>query len=111
MSSAHAIQLANTHPETNVFGHQALDLAARGRRVVLAVIQHPREDVPAQFDRVAVPPIVEGVLSFTLYSTRAADTPSYDASKRGYAYVPLRLLLLALPAGQFHVWLPGAVLR
>ena len=55
MSSAHAVELADTHLDLESLRHEALDLAAGGIPVVLAVIQHKGEDLPAQFDRVSVP--------------------------------------------------------
>lgn len=66
MSSAHAVELANTHTETEALRHQALDLAACGRRVVLVVIQHKGEHLSPKLRGVAVAPLDECLLAFTL---------------------------------------------
>ena len=68
MSSAHAVELADTHRETKSLSHQALDLVTCGRRMALAVIQYKGEDLPAQFDWVAVASFDEGERAFTLHT-------------------------------------------
>lgn len=68
MSGAHAIELADTHRKTETFCHQMLDLAAGGRYVVLAVIQHKGEHLPTQLDRVAVAPLDTCLFAFALYT-------------------------------------------
>jgi hypothetical protein len=68
VSGAHTVQLADTHRETEALSHEALDLAACDRRVVLAVIQHTGKHLPAEFDRVTVAPLDEGVFAFTLHT-------------------------------------------
>jgi hypothetical protein len=66
MSGAHAVELADTHTEAQTLRHQVLDLAACGKRMGLAVIQHTGEHLPAKFDRMAVAPLDEGVFTFAL---------------------------------------------
>jgi len=66
VSGAHAVELADTHRETEALRNAALDLATCGRRVILTVIQQKGEDLPAQFNRVAVALLDEGVLAFVL---------------------------------------------
>ncbi len=107
MNGTHTVELTDTHREAEALSHKALDLAAGGRCVVLAVIEHKSEHLPAQFNRVAVASVDQCLFTFTLDATRAADTRSYDASERSSASAPLRQLPLARPAEQSPAWLLG----
>src|SRR6266849_3404697 len=66
VSSAHAVELADTHRDPEALRHEALDLAACGRRVVLVVIQHTGEHLSPKLRGVAVAPLGECQLAFTL---------------------------------------------
>jgi len=66
MSGSHTVELADTHRETEVLRHQALDLAAGGRRVALAVIQHKAEHLSLKLRGVAVAPLGQCYLPVTL---------------------------------------------
>ena len=57
MGGAHAVQLANTDRKTKALRNLPLDLAAGGRRVVLAVIQHTGEHLSSKLRGVAVSPL------------------------------------------------------
>ena len=66
VSSTHTIELADTHRDPETLRNAALDLAAGGKHMVLAVIQHEGEYLSSKLRRVAVAPLNEGVLAFTL---------------------------------------------
>jgi hypothetical protein len=66
VGSAHAVELADTHRDPEALSHQALDLATCGRRVVLTAIQHTGEHLSPKLRGVAVAPLDERVLAFTL---------------------------------------------
>jgi hypothetical protein len=89
VGSTHTVELADTHRDPEAFSHEVLDLAAGGRRVALAVIQHQGEHFPAQFDRVTMSPLDQSVLAFTLDSAATADMQWYDASEWSSAFSPL----------------------
>jgi hypothetical protein len=66
VGSAHAVQLADTHREVKALSHEALDLAAGGGRVVLAVIQQKGENFPAKLRGVPMSPLSQCLLAFAL---------------------------------------------
>ena len=66
VGSAHAVELTHAHREAEALRKATLHVRAGGRRMALAVIQHPGEDLPAQLRGVAVSPLDERVLAFGL---------------------------------------------
>jgi hypothetical protein len=66
VGGANAVELADTHPETKALSHQTLNLAACGRCVVLAILQHIGEHLTPKLRGMAMAPLNEGVHAFTL---------------------------------------------
>ena len=88
VSGTYAVELADTHTETEALSHEVLDLAAGGRRVGPAVIQQKGEDLPAQNGRVAVALLDTGVLAFAL---DALEQPIHGCPMHRNGAAPLRL--------------------
>ncbi len=88
VGGAHAVELADTHRETEALSHQALDLAACGRHVVQAVVQHTGEHLSPKLRGMAVAPLNEGVFAFALDTL---EEPVHGTPMHRNGAVPPRL--------------------
>lgn len=66
MSSMNSVELTDTHREIEPFGDQVLEFRIGSRCMALAILQDPNEHLSAQFGRVAMAPLDECLLAFTL---------------------------------------------
>src|SRR5260370_35866656 len=64
VGSAHAVELTHAHRDAEALRKASLHVRAGGRRMALAVIQHPGEVFPAQLRGLGVPPLDVRVLAF-----------------------------------------------
>lgn len=64
VSSAYPIELTDTDRETEVLGHKALHSRTGDKRMTLAIVQHPGENLPAELDGVPMSPLSQRLLTF-----------------------------------------------
>jgi hypothetical protein len=76
VGGTHTVELADTHRVPTTLDHQTLDLAAGGRRVGLAILQHTGEHLSPKLRGMAVAPLDECLLAFTL---DALEQPIHSA--------------------------------
>lgn len=97
VDGAHTIELADTHTEIKALSHQALDFAACGRHVILAVIQHTGEHLSLKLRGMAVAPLSQCLLTFALDTLEEPNTRSCDAWRQSSVSV---LLVRSSPLAQ-----------
>lgn len=66
VGGTHAVELADTHRETEALGHKALHSRTGDKRMALAIVQHPGENLPAEFDWVSMSPLSQRLFTFAL---------------------------------------------
>jgi len=66
VSSAYPVELTDTDRETEVLGHKALHSRTGDKRMALAIVQHPGENLPAELDWVSMSPLSQRRFTFAL---------------------------------------------